>query len=681
MRKAFPVVAALLIAHAPAAAQYNLYYGNFHSHCNLSDDATGPNSGPPSEAFTYARDVAGIDILALTDHTHYMTFSEYTTLQNEADNFTQNGVFVAIAAQEHGSLSSSRAGAFGHVNVYESSALIPQYINGDDFRYNLPGTYQYIANNVDDTTGQPLVGSLNHPYNGSGEGMWAQFQDFAYDPVGDQAMQMIEVLNGKRSSSYEPEYHEVLAKGWHVGALGNQDNHEGSWGDQENNLGNVPLTGVWAPALTKTDVLEALAARRTFAMEVEPVTDRISLEFTADGNWMGSEYSTAADSVQFTVTVSSQNDIASINLYRNGTVIRTTGVLAPSFTWNTIDTPGPGDFYYHVRVSQADGDRAWTSPIWIESTSTFSLPIADAKELDANGIPTRWFQTVSVQGIVTVPTGTVSPTDNLVFIQDVTGGIMIWETGAQTAPVALGDNVRVTGLIDFLDGQTFIAPTNIEILGSAAVPDPVFLTTDEIATNGELYESLLVEVHDATITAGIWPNPGFDSSGLLIDDDSGDLELFIDGDAGLTEPAFDPFSVRGVVRQFDGTLPYFDDYAIMPRFQTDLFEFMGTGIDELPAHHATTRTVLHQNRPNPFGPSTAVRFDLAGAGPQPVRLEIFDVSGRLVRTLVDRSLPPGEFEVRWDGRTDRGEKVAAGVYFYRLTTPERNVTRKMALLK
>ena len=141
------VVATMVIAAAasPVHAQFNLYYGNFHAHCNLSNDATGPLSGPPDEAFTYARDVADIDVLALTDHSHYLTASEYSTLQTQADAFTQNGTFVAIAAQEHGSLSTSTVGAFGHMNVYEAAGVINQF----QFREDLPGTYGLIVSHLD----------------------------------------------------------------------------------------------------------------------------------------------------------------------------------------------------------------------------------------------------------------------------------------------------------------------------------------------------------------------------------------------------------------------------------------------------------------------------------------------------------------------------------------------------
>lgn len=682
VRLARPVLALLAWAVAvPASAQYTLYYGNFHSHTTFSADATGPNSGPPSTAFQYARDTAGIDILAVTDHSHYLTTGEYATLQNDADTWTANGSFVAIAAQEHGSLSTSVTGAFGHMNVWEAW----QVINQSSYRYNLSGTYAWIAGNVDDTSGNPLVASFNHPYASGGAGAAAQFADFAYSSTGDDAVQFIEVLNGKRTADYESEYFESLAKGWHVGALGNQDNHEGGWGDQENNVGKIPLTGIWCVALTKADVLDALAARRTFAMEVAPATDRVSLEFTMDGNWMGSEYTTAADSVQIQVVASSESDIATLQLYRNGTFLKSTGVGNTSVTWNTYDTPGPGDLYYVVRLTQFDGDHAWSSPIWVHSTSSFSLPISTVNEDTAQGVPTLWFQNVTVQGLVTVETDTLDTVNNRVFIQDATGGLGILESNMQSIHFLPGDNILVTGIVDTFKGQTLIsAPSSIQILSQGgAPPDPVVLTTDQLATQGETWEGSLIELHYVAITGGTWPAPGFDGS-VTIDDGSGPATLFIDRDTSLDDlgqPVDSTFSVRGILRQEDTVIPYDCCYSVMPRYSTDIFQIEGVGVAELPSHETMVRTELQPSRPNPVRTHTDLRFDLAGHGLQPVRLDVFDITGRHVRTLVNKELPPGEFEVRWDRHGDDGGRLAAGVYFVRLWTPDASASRKVVLLQ
>jgi hypothetical protein len=76
---------------------------------------------------------------------------------------------------------------------------------------------------------------------------------------------------------------------------------------------------------------------------------------------------------------------------------------------------------------------------------------------------------------------------------------------------------------------------------------------------------------------------------------------------------------------------------------------------------------LYQNRPNPFGDGTTFVFDLSGDGgnTRPTRLDIFDVNGRLVRTLVDGVLAPGRHEAMWDAVGDGGRHVPTGIYLAR----------------
>jgi len=89
---------------------------------------------------------------------------------------------------------------------------------------------------------------------------------------------------------------------------------------------------------------------------------------------------------------------------------------------------------------------------------------------------------------------------------------------------------------------------------------------------------------------------------------------------------------------------------------------------------------LHQNVPNPFNPTTRIAFTLAGPGA--VRLVVYDLGGRHVRTLLDTpALTVGEHAVTWDGRSDDGRAVAAGTYLCELRTPARREVRKMTLVK
>ena len=85
------------------------------------------------------------------------------------------------------------------------------------------------------------------------------------------------------------------------------------------------------------------------------------------------------------------------------------------------------------------------------------------------------------------------------------------------------------------------------------------------------------------------------------------------------------------------------------------------------------------SHPNPFSPETVVEFAVPSAGP--VRLEVFDVAGRLVRVLEQATFPEGAFARRWDGTDDEGNPVASGVYFVRLATAERRASEKVVLLR
>jgi hypothetical protein len=88
---------------------------------------------------------------------------------------------------------------------------------------------------------------------------------------------------------------------------------------------------------------------------------------------------------------------------------------------------------------------------------------------------------------------------------------------------------------------------------------------------------------------------------------------------------------------------------------------------------------LHPNYPNPFNPYTTVAFTLQA--PATVSVEIYDILGQRVRTLVDCSMPAGNHRVVWDGRNSEGRSVASGVYFYRFRAGEIVETRRMLLLK
>jgi hypothetical protein len=149
------------------------------------------------------------------------------------------------------------------------------------------------------------------------------------------------------------------------------------------------------------------------------------------------------------------------------------------------------------------------------------------------------------------------------------------------------------------------------------------------------------------------PGSGSDYAQALAVDDSGNVCVTGYGDEG------------------NGTD---NDYRTIKYVQTSSGVEDETGDRERPSEF-----VLSQNYPNPFNPTTKIEFTLAKSGL--VTLQIYDVLGRKVRTLVSEELSAGYKSVLWDGKNEDGKDVASGVYFYQLKVGDFSQPKKMLLLK
>jgi hypothetical protein len=94
-----------------------------------------------------------------------------------------------------------------------------------------------------------------------------------------------------------------------------------------------------------------------------------------------------------------------------------------------------------------------------------------------------------------------------------------------------------------------------------------------------------------------------------------------------------------------------------------------------------TRYALYQNYPNPFNPETQIKYSVSGDGLTHVSLRIYNVVGQLVKTLVDEEQMPGEYTHTWNGKDEKNQDVASGMYFYKLRVSDFSETKKMVLLR
>ena len=141
-----------------------------------------------------------------------------------------------------------------------------------------------------------------------------------------------------------------------------------------------------------------------------------------------------------------------------------------------------------------------------------------------------------------------------------------------------------------------------------------------------------------------------------------------------------PHVTKGPGNQFlivyDGVVGYpYHGYRVFGAFSP------GVGIEEDRSRLdvARSRVELRQNKPNPFHGHTEIGFNLPLKAP--VTLRVYDSSGRLVNTLVDKEKPAGSHSVVWDGRDKSGLELPSGIYFYRLQAGPSTATHKMILLR
>ena len=339
----------------------NYYFGSLHGHSNKSD---GDES--PSEVLAHARDVAGFDFYALTDHGEFLFGSEWDTIKKKVDAYNDDHNFIALRGFEFSHNTD------GHMNVFNTSDY-----NSSILFFTMPWMYYWISV-------KGGYGQFNHPGDAAPLlTFWnMQLSETAYDN-----MMLVETGNGIKGNvdgRYIPYYIKALDKGWRVAPSNNLDNHS-LWFDK-----HCHRTVIIAEELTRSAILDAISQRRVYS------SDDADIEIAfrhADGTWMGSEtevniyYDTTT---QFYVEVKNNEAITKLELISNGGDVVAEQLYSDGETeviWTPVVEVSDGDYFF-VKVtehntidvdtdSNNDGDTqiALTAPIWINTVSISNDPV------------------------------------------------------------------------------------------------------------------------------------------------------------------------------------------------------------------------------------------------------------------------------------------------------------------
>lgn len=396
----------------PPDGDVRVFFGNLHSHTDYSD-----GSGVPSDAYAHARDVAGLDFLAVTEHNHAQAGEiagnhalyngpQPASLISTAAQFNAAGDFVALYGQEFSTISSGN-----HANVLEVGEVIAtsDVPNG---AWNVLLETWLPAH--PDSEGKPAVLLLNHPAtndspNAKEYGISKFANATAWRNRLDPHAELINMINGPSHEGTQPgrasesEFLRYLNVGLHVAPTADQDNHLRNWGSAAQTR-----TGLWAPSLTKANVLTALRERRVYASEDKD----LRIIGKVNGQLMGTRF-TGADvpasgsALDIRVTFDDPNEPNAryiVDVFAD----RVGGLVADVVTQHTFEgngtltisdvSYGGGEQYFFVKVTQTDQDaelrdRVWLAPVWFEPApggpGMFAAPQAPLVSLALDVNPAR----------------------------------------------------------------------------------------------------------------------------------------------------------------------------------------------------------------------------------------------------------------------------------------------------
>ncbi|MCZ6598854.1 MAG: CehA/McbA family metallohydrolase [Planctomycetota bacterium] len=336
-----------------------ILWGDLHGHSNLSD-----GTGTPEDFYAYARDVAGLDFAALTDHDHYGMLKldahpdMWERIKGAAQSFHEPGSFVTLLGYEW----TSWIHGHRHVIYFGDEGEVYSSLDEDE-RYESPAQLWAALR------GQPALTFAHHSACGPIATNW----DFAPDPVLEPVTEISSVHGTSEAMDtpariYSPVpgnfVRDVLDRGYRLGFIGSGDSHDGHPGLAQLAGSNSGLAAVLSEDLTREGVLEALRARRCYATN----GPRILLRTALDGNRMGSTVTPKeGEPSNLYVHVVGVDALHLVDVIRSGEIVHTIdaeGAFQVEFAVDLAELSS-GEYVY-VRVIQEDLGLAWSSPFYVD---------------------------------------------------------------------------------------------------------------------------------------------------------------------------------------------------------------------------------------------------------------------------------------------------------------------------
>ena len=247
-------------------------------------------------------------------------------------------------------------------------------------------------------------------------------------------------------------------------------------------------------------------------------------------------------------------------------VISIAGLASPNPSAVTDD----GRYTFTIQTA---GDAGTLTAIASQPVALVSIPVANLRDVDANGAALDSGKTVAISAVCTEEN--FNTTGTSAYVQDGNFGINVFVSGTDLA-LARGQRYAIIGQIIQFNGLTEITPgsaANVIALGPAAEPAPLTVSIPDLLANAEGYEGRLIKVAALSYVSGTWAAA---QTVAAADASANPLDVRIQSGSTATTPPSWPATITGIFGQFDNSDPRTGGYQIMPRSDADV-ESLGGG--------------------------------------------------------------------------------------------------------
>lgn len=343
----------------------NHYFGNLHSHSSYSDGNADNTTKVPADDYAYAKTSLCMDFLGISEHNHAtagMSISNWQPGRAQAAAATTS-TFVGMYGMEWGTISAG-----GHVIIYGVDSLIGWEAGNYDIFVD-KFTYQG-ANGLFDRInrhGNNAIAYLAHPNTGDYNSLVSSYNAASDDAVVGSAVESGPAFSTNTtytdpatSMSYLTYYRNMLARGYHIGPTVDHDNHNMTFG----HTAKTRLV-VMAPSLSESTLLDGMKKMRFYASE----DCSAKLNFTVNTESIGSIITRAGAPVIALSSTGTTSAITSVSIMTGVPGSGTASTLLTSFTSGSFSytdnsLANGSQKYYYLDITEADGSRIVTAPIW-----------------------------------------------------------------------------------------------------------------------------------------------------------------------------------------------------------------------------------------------------------------------------------------------------------------------------